>query len=930
MESDPKSALGHLNRGIAAFEDGDLETARRHFAQTLHDEPENELAWLWLAEASETPGQKRYCLDRAVAVNPDSSANFRRDALRTAGVESQVPPVINDLAKPPLPPSLRGASNAKSSSLRNKLPSRPAKTTAIGHWNSRLWLALAAIALLLLAGAWAMLFRTDSTHRGEVYLAVVGPMSGESAAIGQEMKNSATIARDKINSTSADGPKIELLFFDDRNDPELAAKYAQQIVADNRIVGVIGHATSSTSLAAAPIYAEADLPAISGQATIDELSDYPNYFRTIFSNNDEAVILTQYLQRDLSQSRVSIVAGSSDYEQSLAEDFQNVFSIDGTVANIWTIGDDPVTSVAEIVTKMQAADDMGALFLAVTEDNGYEMLLQLRTAGLDPVIVGSEALGTQVFARRFATQAQDQTERGFFTRNLYAVSPLLYDSVGGETLAFAQTYRNAFGKTPTWRAPKVWDGVTALATAARMSGATGDTTTTADIRRAMVNRLRGMNSPETGFQSLSGPVFFSASGQSPQGLSMGMFEGGNLQSAPVQYRLIDNPTNYDIEAELATGNVLDMGGYYMRRYRVVYVGIEMIELRDLSSSGQSYKADFYIYFRYNGDDAPLNILFTNAEDSGLSLGEPLTSEVTDSGMNYRLYRVQGSFTEPMDFSNYPWDQHELTIRLQNPELTQNDVVYVADPAVIGLSQQERLRSGFDLSRSFNRVPSWEIASVQYQQVSIPSTANEYDTDGIVYYSEFRVTMTASRDVNAFLSKNLLPLALLTLVTYIAIWFPAEQAGARIGFAITALLSSSVMLNSISSQLPEIGYIVAIEWGYYAYIGLSAILVLLTIAVDRSYKAKRYARVRRLDTFLRIVYPLAIAAVIALYWLVFHDERWTGGLNTIQLGVMLIMGILLALSAVMVFWPNHFDWRSLRGYNDPDLTSMLEAEPAGES
>ena len=84
MESDPKSALGHLNRGIAAFEDGDLETARRHFAQTLHDEPENELAWLWLAEASETPGQKRYCLDRAVAVNPDSSANFRRDALRTA------------------------------------------------------------------------------------------------------------------------------------------------------------------------------------------------------------------------------------------------------------------------------------------------------------------------------------------------------------------------------------------------------------------------------------------------------------------------------------------------------------------------------------------------------------------------------------------------------------------------------------------------------------------------------------------------------------------------------------------------------------------------------------------------------------------------------------------------------------------------------
>jgi hypothetical protein len=159
--------------------------------------------------------------------------------------------------------------------------------------------------------------------------------------------------------------------------------------------------------------------------------------------------------------------------------------------------------------------------------------------------------------------------------------------------------------------------------------------------------------------------------------------------------------------------------------------------------------------------------------------------------------------------------------------------------------------------------------VLYTQDSITTTADDYDIEGLVQYSEFHIVIDAGRDVNSFLGKNLLPLVLLTLVTYIAIWFPAEQAGARVGFAITALLSSSVMLGAISSQLPDIGYTVAIEWGYYVYIGLSALLVLATIAVDRSYKAKRMARVRTLDTIIRVGYPIAIFAVVGIYWMKFY-------------------------------------------------------------
>lgn len=924
MDNEPQSALGHLNRGIDAFENGNPERARRHFAQALLLEPNNDVAWLWLAEAAENTGEKRYCLERATRIDPDSAAHTQLDALELSEVEAQIPAVISDLATPRLPPSLRNTSSPREITPRKQRSRRNARSAGSSR-GPLFWIALLGIVLALAAIGRTLLVETGEPERPVVSLAVVAPLTGESAAAGMEIRNAATVAIDDLNDLIGDGPRIELLFFDDRGDPDLATTIARQIVADDRIVGVIGHSTSTTSMAAAPVYADANMPVITGQATTDALSDYPNYFRTIFSNRDEARILTQYLFVDLNQDKVSIVVGPSDYEQSLAASFEQEYASKGAVANIWTITDDRSASISAIIEEMKTTGDMGALFLSLTDANGYELVKQLRDAGLDPLIMGPEALGTREFVKHFKSEPAEIKNAGFYTNNMYAVSPLLFDSVGGETLAFSTNYKAQFGVTPAWRAAKTWDAVSALGTAVHRADISTDPARVDEHRAAIVSELGHTTQLHDGFRGLSGAVYFSKDGSSPQGLSIGKFDRGTLVSAPVQYRLVDYPQNYDLDAELKSGNIVEMNGYYVRRYRVVYAGIEMIELRDLSTANQSYKADFYLYFRYKGNDDPLNIVFTNATDSKLSLGAPLSSDITQGGMNYRLFRVQGTFTEPMDFSDYPWDQHQLTIRFQSPVLTQNDIVYVADPAALRLSQEERLRSGFDLSRPFNRVPSWIVDRVLFEQQSIASTVGDYDSDGITYYSEFRLSIDTQRDVNAFLLKNLLPLALLTLVTYIAIWFPAEQAGARVGFAITALLSSAVLLNAIASQLPEIGYNVAIEWGYYAYIGLSAILVLLTVAVDRAYKAKRKTRVRRLDSFIRAAYPFTIGVIVAIYFTVYRTgNRSSGGQTDIRLGIVAVLGILLVVSAVMVLWPDRFGLRSLRGKHNASSGSPAES------
>jgi len=884
VDTDPSSPLGHINRGIEAYDRKDTEAAKRQFALALLGDPQNEMAWLWLAELSTDRGERLYCLNRAVEINPDSRGRRRRDALQEAEVKPLVPPAITDLDKPRFPPSLRSASPSRRARIR--IPLRNPKRRA-GSPDPALhppdhdppqhphrargprWpLAVAILLLAVAAGSFALILQ----HRNEedvFYLAVVGPLSGDDAVIGQEVRNAALIARDDFNATVRRGPRMELVFFDDQNDPAQAKAIAEQIVADPRIVGVVGHGTSTTSLAAAPIYSAANLPAVTGQATVDSLSQYPGYFRTIFTNSTEATILAEYIPNVLGQKQVSIVTGTSDYEASLSQEFAQAFASRGTVVHTWTISGDRATSVAAIVGEMKAAGDLGMVVMTLTGANGYELLVQMRRAGLDPPIMGSETLGSEIFADQFLDLPEERTAPGFFTDGMYAVSPLLFDSVGGDTLSFASAYRRAYGTMPGWRGPKTWDAVTALGVAAKRARVTEDRSRTATYRKEIITQLLAMDSQQTAFRGLAGPLYFTAEGDSPQGFSIGQFDKGNLYSAPTQYRLVTNLSEYDMAEEVRAGRAIDLDGYYIRQYRVVYVGVDMIELRDLSTASQSFTADFFIYFRYFGDDAPLNIVFVNAQKSDLSLGKPLNTSKTKGGMNYRLYRVQGTFNEPMAFQDYPWDRHQLTIRFQNPELTQSDIVYVPDPSALQKSQDERLVSGFDLSRPFNRVPSWSADSVTFEQNAITTEADDYDTQGLVQYSEYRAVIDIGRDVNRFLIKNLLPLLLLTLVTYIAIWFPAEQAGARVGFAITALLSSSVMLNAVSSQLPDIGYTVAIEWGYYVYIGLSALLVLLTIAVDRSYKAKRFARVKKLDTFIRTMYPAAILLAVGTYGWIYY-------------------------------------------------------------
>jgi len=102
--------------------------------------------------------------------------------------------------------------------------------------------------------------------------------------------------------------EFELLVMDDQSDVNFARLAAHALVAAG-VVGVIGHNTTDTSMAAAPIYHAAGLPLISPMSTGRQLTQagYRNVFQLLGHSDITAIYLAQLSLQTIKAKRIAIV-----------------------------------------------------------------------------------------------------------------------------------------------------------------------------------------------------------------------------------------------------------------------------------------------------------------------------------------------------------------------------------------------------------------------------------------------------------------------------------------------------------------------------------------------------------------------------------------------------------------------------------------------
>ncbi len=98
--SGPRST--YTQKGIAAARGGNHNLARQFLEAALAEDPDDAVAWLWMSSVVHTPAEKRECLKRVLAIDPNHAA--AKHGLELLGPEPAAPWVVEPYV-PETPPA---------------------------------------------------------------------------------------------------------------------------------------------------------------------------------------------------------------------------------------------------------------------------------------------------------------------------------------------------------------------------------------------------------------------------------------------------------------------------------------------------------------------------------------------------------------------------------------------------------------------------------------------------------------------------------------------------------------------------------------------------------------------------------------------------------------------------------------------------------
>jgi hypothetical protein len=321
----------------------------------------------------------------------------------------------------------------------------------------------------------------------------------------------------------------------------------------------------------------------------------------------------------------------------------------------------------------------------------------------------------------------------------------------------------------------------------------------------------------------------------------------------------------DIDHEIMLGHMVQIGDQFFWLQRVVATGIDLARLDRVDTKEGTFHADFYFWMRYaHGDTLPTEVEF--ADFSGtFDPAHPLRSSV-EEGIDYRVWRVSGTFKGNFNLHAYPFDTQALVIRLRNREHPREQIAYAIDTSGLTLDPSGR---SIGNPEAFSDLQLWRVVVVApfVASSSIQSTLGEpalFGTSNRTEYGGFSLAVVVQRNVVAFMIKALLPLFLLMLVVFATLFFPPSLAKERLTIPVTGILTSAVLLISITNQLPPLGYTVALEYIFYVFFSLCLLAMVIGLLSEVLRNKTFHKHVVRIDLFGRVAYVTVVAVTIGVY------------------------------------------------------------------
>jgi branched-chain amino acid transport system substrate-binding protein len=246
---------------------------------------------------------------------------------------------------------------------------------------------------------------TPSAPKEEpILVGVAGPMSGQFAFIGDQMKRGAQQAIDDFNAKGGVlGKKLKLAVVDDGCDAQQASGVATQLVQQKAAL-VVGHFCSGASIHASAAYAQAGILQITPASGDPKFTDdaaqkgWTNVFNIAGRADAQGSVAGDYLASKYKGKKVAILDDKSPYGKSLAEEARKAMNKKGLKEALSEEVAQGDKDFAPLIGKLKQAGIVAVYYGGYQAEAG-QLVRQAQEQGLKAQFVAGDALVTDEFWR---------------------------------------------------------------------------------------------------------------------------------------------------------------------------------------------------------------------------------------------------------------------------------------------------------------------------------------------------------------------------------------------------------------------------------------------------------------------------------------------------------------------------------------------------
>lgn len=293
----------------------------------------------------------------------------------------------------------------------------------------------------------------------EIRIGINYELSGLNATYGNGSVEGIELAIEEINAAGGiKGKKIKPVKYDNKSEAAEATTLTTKLMTRDKVVCVLGPATTGPFKAQIPIAAKNKIPVMSGSTTgddvtVDEKGVKEYAFRICFSDSYQGTVMANYALNNLSKKNaVVIMDSSSDYGKGLAENFTKTFEAGGgkVVATEAYVAND--TDFNAIITKIKGMD-FDVIFIPGYYNEVGLIIKQARSQGIDtPVLgadgfdsptllelAGADALNDIHFSNHYSSLDKDPAVVNFIKayKKKYNKEPDAFNALGYDLAKFA-------------------------------------------------------------------------------------------------------------------------------------------------------------------------------------------------------------------------------------------------------------------------------------------------------------------------------------------------------------------------------------------------------------------------------------------------------------------------------------------------------------